>query len=485
MSGIVLPRVKAHARVLVVEDEPDSAQLFSALMESEGHAAVRAASGEEAMDLLAGDGDFDLVLLDLVLPGLSGWDVLEHIKQDGKLRYVPVVVLSALDDKSIILKALDLGAEDFLTKPVDVERMLSRVRVMLRIRSLYEDLINERSGRQQAQRSLEMRRYLSQVMGGSAQVQSLADVLENVVDTDTTVLLEGESGTGKGLLAETVHRFSQRGKNPLVVVNCSAYPETLLSSELFGHEKGAFTGAIRRKAGRFELANGGTIFLDEIAEISPLTQLALLRVIQDRQFERVGGEKTLTVDVRVVAATNKPLADMVAKGHFREDLFYRLNVVRLEVPSLRQRPEDIPFLAHAFLAAQAERLGKAIYGFERQALARLMGYSWPGNVRELKNVVEHAALMCRGEVVSLGNLPSRLSGQEGDAGQAAPQPVGRLWDQEREMIASTLERVNWNKYRAAQVLGIARSTLYGKIKKYGIKEPGVSGEESQRPEIEA
>jgi DNA-binding NtrC family response regulator len=463
--------------VLVVEDEPDSATLFSTLMESEGHAAVKAQSGEEAMDLLAGDGDFDLVLLDLVLPGLSGWEVLERIKQDGKLRYVPVVVLSALDDKPTILKALELGAEDFLTKPVDVERMLSRVRVMLRIRSLYEDLIHERSGRQQAQRSLEMRRYLTQVMGGSSQVQNLADILENVVDTDTTVLLEGESGTGKGLLAEAVHRFSSRSKGPMVVVNCSAYPETLLASELFGHEKGAFTGAIRRKPGRFELADGGTIFLDEIADISPLTQLALLRVIQDRQFERVGGEKTLTVNVRVLAATNKSLSEMVAKGLFREDLFYRLNVVRLEVPSLRQRPEDIPFLAHTFLSAQAEKLGKTLFGFERQALARLMGYSWPGNVRELRNVVEHAALMCREDVVSLANLPPRLAGEPDGAGGGVAKPVGRLWDQEREIIAQTLERVHWNKYRAAQVLGIARSTLYGKIKKYGLTKPAGSGEE--------
>ncbi|MBU2518224.1 MAG: sigma-54 dependent transcriptional regulator, partial [Proteobacteria bacterium] len=450
MNDAPLPRVKPRARVLVVEDDHDSALLFAALMESEGHKAVKVASGEEALECLAKDSDFDLVLLDLVLPGVGGWQVLEHIKTDGKLRYVPVVVLSALDDKATTIKALELGAEDFLTKPVDVERMLSRVRVMLRIRSLYEDLLNERSGRQHAQRSLEMRRYLSQIMGGSSQVQELADVLENVVDTNATVLLEGESGTGKGLLAETMHRFSSRSQGPLVVVNCSAYPETLLSSELFGHEKGAFTGAIRRKPGRFELAHGGTIFLDEIAEISPLTQLALLRVIQDRQFERVGGEKTLSVDVRLLAATNKPLAGMVAKGLFREDLFYRLNVVRLEVPALRQRPEDIPFLANSFLSNQSEKLNKTIYGFEREALARLMSHSWPGNVRELKNVVEHAVLMCRGEVVSLANLPPRLAGGRamGPEGGGASASVGRLWDNERDIIAHTLERVGWNKYRA-------------------------------------
>ncbi|BEQ15255.1 sigma-54-dependent transcriptional regulator [Desulfoferula mesophila] len=475
MSDAPLPRVKPHARVLVVEDDADSSLLFAALMESEGHEAVKADSGEEALELLAQDSDFDLVLLDLVLPGVGGWEVLERIKTDGKLRYVPVVVLSALDDKATTIKALELGAEDFLSKPVDVERMLSRVRVMLRIRSLYEDLIHERSGRQHAQRSLEMRRYFGQVMGGSSQVQQLADVLENVVDTDATVLLEGESGTGKGLLAESVHRFSRRSQGPMVVVNCSAYPETLLSSELFGHEKGAFTGAIRRKPGRFELAHGGTIFLDEIAEISPLTQLTLLRVIQDHQFERVGGEKTLTVDVRVLAATNKPLAGMVEKGLFREDLFYRLNVVRLEVPSLRTRPEDIPFLANSFLNSQAEKLGKAIYGFEREALTRLMSYGWPGNVRELKNVVEHAALMCREDVICLANLPARLADDQatGATGLAAA-PVGRLWDNEREIIAHTLERVNWNKYRAAQVLGIARSTLYGKIKKHGLTPPAGS-----------
>lgn len=481
MSDAPLPRVKSHARVLVVEDDADSALLFAALMESEGHEAVKVASGEEALKCLAQDSDFDLVLLDLVLPGVGGWEVLEHLKTDGKLRYVPVVVLSAMDDKATTIKALELGAEDFLTKPIDVERMLSRVRVMLRIRSLYEDLILERSGRQRAQRSLEMRRYLSQVMGGSSQIQELADVLENVVDTDATVLLEGESGTGKGLLAETMHRFSGRNKGSMVVVNCSAYPETLLSSELFGHEKGAFTGAIRRKLGRFELAHGGTIFLDEIAEISPLTQLSLLRVIQDRQFERVGGEKTLTVDVRLLAATNKSLADMVEKGLFREDLFYRLNVVRLEVPALRQRPEDIPFLANSFLASQAEGLNKTIYGFEREALARLMSYAWPGNVRELKNVVEHAVLMCRNDVVSRANLPQRLAGdKEAVPGSGGAVQVGRLWDNEREIIAHTLERVGWNKYRAAQVLGIARSTLYGKIKKHGLTPPAAGeAQESQ------
>ncbi|MBI4799448.1 MAG: sigma-54-dependent Fis family transcriptional regulator [Desulfarculus sp.] len=278
MSDPLQAKVKPDAQILVVEDDPDSAGFFRALMTSEGYETHLCHSGEEALETLASGKEFDLVLLDLILPGLSGWEVLGHIKDDGKLRYLPVVVLSALSEKAHALKALDLGAEDFLTKPVDVETMLSRVRVMLRIRALYESLISERFGRQQAQRTLEMRRYLAKVMGGSSQVQEMADLLDNVVATDTTVLLEGESGTGKGLLAEAIHRYSKRADGPFVVVNCSAYPETLLSSELFGHEKGAFTGAIRRKVGRFELANGGTIFLDEVGEISPLTQLALLRV---------------------------------------------------------------------------------------------------------------------------------------------------------------------------------------------------------------
>ncbi len=468
MTDPLLTKVKPDAQILVVEDDPDSAGFFHALMSSEGYETHICQSGEEALDTLASGKEFDLVLLDLILPGLSGWEVLGHIKGDGKLRYLPVVVLSALSDKAHALKALELGAEDYLTKPVDVETMLSRVRVMLRIRSLYESLISERFGRQQAQRTLEMRRHLAKVMGGSAQVQEMADLLDNVVATDTTVLLEGESGTGKGLLAEAIHRYSKRADGPFVVVNCSAYPETLLSSELFGHEKGAFTGAIRRKVGRFELASGGTLFLDEVAEISPLTQLALLRVIQDREFERVGGEKTLTTDVRIVAATNKVMKDMVARGLFREDLYYRLNVVRLEVPPLRRRPDDIPFLANYFLRRHTEKLGKAIFGFSRQALGRLMAHNWPGNVRELRNVVEHAALMCHGQVVELEHLP--LIFQVGEEPPPAPAP-GRLLDQERQLILHTLEQVNWNKYKAAQVLGIARSTLYGKMDKFGLEPP--------------
>ncbi|MCB2186530.1 MAG: sigma-54 dependent transcriptional regulator [Deltaproteobacteria bacterium] len=468
MTDPVLPRAKPGARILVVEDDKDSALFFSSLMGREGYDPIVCHSGEEALERLRREEDIDLVLLDMILPGLSGWEVLKDIKTDGKLRYVPVVVLSAMSEKADALEALEHGAEDYLSKPVDVETMLSRVRVMLRIRSLYEDLHSERFGRKQAQRTLEMRRYLARVMGGSAKVLELADILDNVVTTDTTVLLEGESGTGKSLLAEVIHRHSKRDDGPFVVVNCSAYPETLLASELFGHEKGAFTGAIRRKVGRFELANGGTIFLDEVAEISPLTQLTLLRVIQDRQFERVGGEKTLEVDVRIVAATNKKLTEMVDRGLFREDLFYRLNVVRLEVPPLRERPEDIPFLANHFLTTHVEKLGKPIYGFSRHALGKLLDYHWPGNVRELRNVVEHAVLMCRGDVVQEENLPDRMASQGAPAGS---QVTGKLQDQERDLIERTLSEVDWNKYRAAQLLGISRSTLYGKINKFGLRPP--------------
>ncbi len=467
MNKPPLPVSKQHARILIVEDDHDSALFFSSLMKSEGYETVVCYDGISAVDTLMAGGDFDLILLDLILPGLNGWEVLQRIKSDGKLRYVPVVVLSALHEKDAAIKALEVGAEDYMSKPVDVETMLSRVRVMLRIRSLYEDLISERMGRQQAKLTLEMRRYLAKVMGGSPQVLEMADILDNVVHTDTTVMLEGESGTGKSLLAEVIHKYSKRSNGPFIVVNCSAYPETLLSSELFGHEKGAFTGAIRRKAGRFELANGGTIFLDEIAEISPLTQLALLRVIQDRQFERVGGEKTLDADVRIVTATNKPLRQQVERGLFREDLYYRLNVVRLEVPPLRRRPEDIPFLANFFLRAHSEKLGKSIYGFTRESLGRLLEYNWPGNVRELRNVVEHAVLMCRKDVVGMEHLPERMAFGDNNGGS----PTGRLYDQEKDLISGTLEKCGWNKYQAAKVLGIARSTLYGKMAKYDITPP--------------
>lgn len=471
MIDLGVPRVKSNARILIVEDDPDAARFFADLIKSEGYDLRVCHSGEEAMEVLEEQPGYDLVLLDLILPSMSGWDLLCHIKADGRLRYVPVVVLSALNDKHNALRALELGAEDYLTKPVDIDAMLSRVRVMLRIRTLYEDLLYERVGRQKAVRTMEMRRYLAEVMGGSTKVRELADVLERVVTTETTVLLEGESGTGKGLLAEVVHRFSPRSEGPFVVVNCSAYPEGLLSSELFGHEKGSFTGAIRRKSGRFELAAGGTIFLDEVAEISPLTQLSLLRVIQDRKFERVGGEKTLTADVRIVAATNKRMKDMVDRGLFREDLYYRLNVVSLEVPALRERLEDIPFLANYFLRRECEKLSKVIYGFTRKCLGRLVDYSWPGNVRELRNAIEHAALMSKKEALGVEDLPGDLLRAEFEPLPGGELGSGRFADQERRIVEQALARSGWNKYQAAKTLGIARSTLYSKIKRLGISPP--------------
>ncbi len=467
------PRVKPDAKVLVVHSRREQAEELAGIVRGEGYEVVVCTTADEALALLEKPEGYDLVLAELLLPGEQGWELLKHLKEDGRLRYIPVVVLVPEGAQEQGLKALDMGAEDYLCWPLMPRMVMPRVRAMLRIRGLYEDLLFERFGRQQAQRTLQMRRYLTRVMGGSGVVQKLADILDNVVTTDTTVLLEGESGTGKGMLAEVIHRYSKRAEGPFVVINCSAYPETLLASELFGHEKGAFTGAIRRKIGRFEQANGGTIFLDEVGDISPLTQLALLRVIQDRQFERVGGEKTITVDVRIIAATNRPLKELVERGEFREDLFYRLNVVRLELPPLRERPEDIPFLANYFLQMYTERLGKPIYGFSRQALGRLMAYQWPGNVRELRNVVEHAVLMCHEDVIGEQHLPPRLLEEQVRVG------AGRLAEHERQLIASTLEEVGWNKYKAAKLLGISRSTLYSKIARYGLKPSGGTGESVQ------
>ncbi len=467
-----MPAVRPGARVLVVDSEQEHSEFLLALLQAEGHEPLVCVDAAEAHRLLDEVVEIDLLLVNLDQGGERNWELMEFVKSHGKLRYMPVAAFTYEQDNGFAITARQRGADQVIQRPVASDELVSKILCLLRTRGMYRDLLSRRFGSPDEERGEKVRRYMAERMGGSSQVQEMAGLFENVASTDTTVLLEGESGTGKGLLAEIIHRFSRRTGGPFVVVNCAAYPETLLSSELFGHEKGSFTGAIRQKMGRFELAKGGTIFLDEVAEISPLTQLALLRVLQDRQFERVGGEETLSADVRVLAATNKPLKEMVDRDQFREDLYYRLNVVRVEVPPLRERPEDIPFLANYFLHRQAQKAAKDIFGFTQQALALLLAYPWPGNVRELRNVVEHAVLMCHQDVVEVANLPGHIV--EGVLNEAGPvsAPSSRLWEQERQLIRSTLERVGWNKYRAAQVLGIARSTLYGKIKRYGLNPPG-------------
>jgi len=297
-------------------------------------------------------------------------------------------------------------------------------------------------------------------------MQKVFDIIGTVAPADSTVLIQGETGTGKELVARAIHLRSRRWERPFIAINCAALPETLLQSELFGHEKGAFTDAIRRKPGKFELAHTGTLFLDEVGELSPMTQLALLRVLQEHKFERVGGEQTIETDVRIVAATNKDLEAAVAEKTFREDLYYRLSVVTIDLPPLRERKEDIPVLGMEFLQRNAKKMQKDVNGFSKETLELMMRYDWPGNVRELENVIERAVVFAKGPLITEQNLPAKLHKLSTTSLNRGPT----LQEIERELILKALIRCNWNKHKTARELGIDRGTLYGKIKKYGFEK---------------
>ena len=336
-----------------------------------------------------------------------------------------------------------------------------------RLKSLYEELKRERKKTKTLKKALEERFGLENIVGKNHKMQAIYDLIEDISQSDSTVLIQGESGTGKELIARAIHVLSPRKERPFVVANCSAYAQTLLESELFGHEKGAFTGAIRRKKGRFELADGGSIFLDEIGEIPPTTQLVLLRVLQEKKFERVGGEDTIKVDVRVIAATNRNLAQDMMSGRFREDLYYRLNVIPVMVPPLRERKDDIPLLVKHFLEVYSTASSKAIRGFSEEVMQIFLDYDWPGNVRELQNVVEHAVILAKGEMIRQIDLPHSLK----ETFPRTYADISSLKDTEKNLILKVLNETDGNKYQAAKRLGITRSTLYGKLRKHGIMVP--------------
>jgi two-component system response regulator HydG len=309
------------------------------------------------------------------------------------------------------------------------------------------------------------------LVGKDPQMQVIYKLIEDVAPTDATVLIQGESGTGKELVARAIHNNSSRKDKPFIVINCSAYPSTLLESELFGHEKGAFTGAIRQKSGRFEQADGGTVFLDEIGEISFTAQIKLLRILQSQKFERVGGENTLTVNTRILAATNKDLLQEVKAGNFREDLFYRLNVIPIQLPPLRHRPNDIPLLARHFLKKFAEEQNKVMHNFSSEAMRQLLDYDWPGNVRELENSIEHATVIAQDEVVEVSELPATIQQAKPGISKITNQPDRSIMENEKILLREVLDECNWNKKESAAKLGISRSTLYEKLKKYNITKP--------------
>jgi len=448
--------------VLIVDDEKNIREGLGKALELEEYNVLLAGDGREALNVLNNE-EVDLIITDLKMPVMSGEELLKKVA--SAYPTVPVIILTGHGTIESAVNAMRDGAYDFITKPLNLDRLSLLVKRALANREL---VLQHRALQDEINLIGERNRY-AKIIGKSSQMRRVMEVVEQVAATKASVLITGDSGVGKELIADAIHKLSPRKEKPHIKVHCAALTESLLESELFGHEKGAFTGAVSRKRGRFELAHTGSIFLDEIGEISQSVQIKILRVLQDKRFERVGGEETQEVDVRIISATNRDLRSEIEKGNFREDLFYRLNVVNIHVPPLRERKEDIPLLAAAFLQEFAEENGKQIEGIDHKANLALYNYSWPGNIRELRNSIESAVVMCKGNIISPEDLPpSVLSGEEGsyikiDLGVS-------LEEAERVIIESTLNYCSGNKSKTAEVLGIGRKTLHRKINEYAIEE---------------
>ena len=470
------------SRILVVDDEKNIRRVLQALLEGEGHAVDDAGDGDEARALLRRSaGTYDLVLTDLRMPGCDGLELLRWTREAHP--DTPVVMLTAHGTVDVAVEAMREGAFDFITKPFDDEDLAGIVdRALARREANRERAYSLAGSPGEEQDSVDD--GLSDIIGVSGPMQDLFAMLRKVAPSPTTLLVRGESGTGKELVGSAIHRLSGRADGPFVAVNCTAIPETLFESELFGHEKGSFTGAVASRPGRFELADGGTLLLDEIGELPGPMQVKLLRVLQERSVQRIGGLRPIPVDVRLIAATNANLERMVEEGTFREDLFYRLNVVPLTLPPLRERPSDIPVLIEHFTERFSERLGRPQRRVSPLAEQAMVEYSWPGNIRQLENVVERMVLLAEGDELEVSDLPPEVREGERDpeAGVDTARddslPSGKLKDivkqssqkLERDLIAAALEEEGRNVTRAAKRLGISRKGLQLKMKEYGLRD---------------
>ena len=475
----MLPEKK---QVLIVDDEPNLRKILAAQLSRDGYDVLLAEDGEEGLATLR-EHHIDLVITDLRMPKVDGMTLLrEALREDPDL---PIVMITAHGTVDTAVEALKTGAFDYLTKPFDKDEVRQIVGKALKTRQL--------AGEEASQSPTHVPGARFGIIGNSSGLTDLYAVLERVADSPTTVLITGESGTGKELVARALHDHSSRKDKPFIKVNCAAIPKELIESELFGYERGAFTGAVSSKPGRFELANGGTLFLDEIGEIPVEMQVKLLRALQESEFERVGGIKTIRVDVRLVAATNRDLKKLIAQGSFREDLFYRLNVVSIRLPALRERATDIPLLVEHFLTKFNERLKKSVQGVEQDALDVLAGYGWPGNIRELENVMERAVLFCDVQRLTADNLPQEVRGGgsistappaqdaslsvalSGDAGlkEHVKVAMSRL---ERDIVSRALAQTGGNVTHAARLLKISRKGLQLKMKELGLREGADKGD---------
>ncbi|KAF5036687.1 Regulatory protein AtoC [anaerobic digester metagenome] len=448
--------------ILICDDEKNIRGGLAQAMELEGYESIEAVDGRQAWEIINKTG-VDLVITDLRMPNMSGEELLKKII--SAYPRMPVIILTGHGTIETAVQAMRSGAVDFFTKPVDLDRLSLVVKKALSDTDLYAE--HERLKEEVEQ--LRARNRYDRIIGKSQKMVELMDTVSQVAPTKASVLITGESGVGKELVADAIHELSNRSKGPFIKVHCAALTASLLESELFGHEKGSFTGAVKEKKGRFELADGGTIFLDEIGEIDAQTQVKLLRVLQERQFERVGGEKPISVDVRIVCATNRDLPKEIEKGNFREDLYYRLNVVHLDVPPLRERKDDIPLLMTSFLQQFNQENGRSIEAFSNQARRALLAYDWPGNIRELRNCIESAVVLARTTVIEVEDLPSHI-GKAQNTGSVSLEVGITLAEAEKQLIISTLAVCAGNKTKAAEILGIGRKTLHRKLQEYHIDE---------------
>jgi DNA-binding NtrC family response regulator len=453
----------ASGAVLIVDDEAEIRESLQTLLEMEGFAVETAGSGEEGL-VRIGEHPFDLILLDLALPGRNGMEILAEIhSRDARL---PVIMITAYGTVENAVRAMQSGASNFVQKPWDNEKLLADVRAAVGWRRAEEENV-------QLKRALKQRYNFENIVGKSEPMLKIFDLVAQVATSRSTVLLQGESGTGKEVIAKAIHLHSPRRDKPFVPVNTGSMPADLLESTLFGHVRGAFTSAVASKKGLFEVADKGTLFLDEIATMGMETQAKILRVLQDRRFMHLGGIQEIQVDVRIIAATNVELRQMVREGRFREDLFYRLNVITIELPPLRQRKEDIPLLVEHFLKKYAEENDRPVRSITPEALRPLMAYSWPGNVRELENVIERAVVLSSGTEISVDLLPDSMLGRGSAYTMHDPPSDSSLFeiveDVERRIITDMLERCNWNQTEAAEHFHVPLSTLNQKIRRLNIE----------------
>lgn len=449
--------MKEKLKILIVDDEEIVRESLSAWLIEDGYDVHAVESGKKALEEIK-TNSYEIMLIDLKMPEMDGLQLMQEVKKVNP--DIIMIIITAYATVDTAVKAMKEGAYDYLVKPFDPDELsLVIKKISQHIRLSRENIL--------LRKQLLKEYYLHDIISKNPKMLELFEVVRTVAPTDSTVLIQGESGTGKELFARAIHKESKRRDKPFVTLSCAALTETLLESELFGYEKGAFTGADSQRKGKLELADGGTLFLDEIGDIGPKLQLDLLRVLEEKEFRRVGGVEVIKVDVRIIAATNRDLKERVRVGKFREDLFYRLNVIPIYIPPLRERKEDIPLLVEHFIGLFNVEMGKSVKGVSEEAMRFLMEYDYPGNVRELKNIVERAMVLAKGDIITVDEISffekSHLPLTAGE----------RLEDVERNHIIFMLEKYGWNIQKTASALGIDRTTLYNKMKKYGIEKPGV------------